>query len=88
MKREQCYETDERRRRGTPAEKAAKLALLYAISENADDPVITPAAVEWGWRVVEHLTNRMLYQATVYVHDNEFDGDFGNRPLGILGTGP
>ena len=55
------------------AEKAGKLALLYAISENADEPVITPAAVEWGWRVVEHLTNRMLYQATVYVHDNEFD---------------
>lgn len=55
------------------AEKSAKLALLYAISENADEPIITPAAVEWGWRVVEHLTKRMLYQATVYVHDNEFD---------------
>jgi len=55
------------------AEKTARLALLYAISENVYEPLITPKAVEWGWAVVEHLTKRMLYQASVYVHDNEFD---------------
>ena len=55
------------------AEKTAKLALLYAISENVHEPIITPPAIEWGWRIVDHLTRRMLYQASVYVHDNEFD---------------
>ena len=55
------------------AEKTSRLALLYAISENVCDPFITDSAVGWAWRVVEHLTKRMLYQASVYVHDNEFD---------------
>ncbi len=55
------------------AEKTSRLALLYAISENVRDPLVTERAVGWAWRVVEHLTKRMLYQASVYVHDNEFD---------------
>lgn len=55
------------------AEKTAKLALIYAISENPKDPLITKDALEWAWSVIEHLTRRMLYQASVYVHDNEFD---------------
>ena len=54
-------------------EKASKLALLYALSENPDAPLVDAAAVDWGWRVVEHLTKRMLFQASAYVHDNEFD---------------
>ena len=29
--------------------------------------------MDWGWRVVEHLTRRLLFQASIYVHDNEFD---------------
>ena len=55
------------------AEKTSKLALLYALSENPAEPIITDKAVEWGWRIVEHLTKRLLFQASVYVHDNEFD---------------
>ena len=55
------------------AEKTSRLALLYAISENVREPLITDNAVGWAWRLVEHLTKRMLYQASVYVHDNEFD---------------
>jgi len=55
------------------AEKTSRLALLYAISENVYEPLIRPQAVNWAWAVVEHLTRRMLYQASVYVHDNEFD---------------
>ena len=55
------------------AEKTSRLALLYAISENAREPLITNSAVGWAWSLVEHLTKRMLYQASVYVHDNEFD---------------
>ena len=73
------------------AEKTAKLALLYALSENPYDPLITDTAVDWGWRLVSHLTKRLLYQASVYVHDNEFDAlrqkalrylrDYGNGSL-------
>ena len=55
------------------AEKTSRLALLYAISENVREPLITDSAVGWAWSLVEHLTKRMLYQASVYVHDNEFD---------------
>ena len=55
------------------AEKASRLAILYAISENPCEPVIGERALDWAWRTVRHLTARMLYQASVYVHDNEFD---------------
>ena len=55
------------------AEKTSKLALLYALSEDPADPIISDVAVDWGWRVVEHLTRRLLFQASIYVHDNEFD---------------
>lgn len=55
------------------AEKTSKLALLYALSEDPAEPIISGKAVEWGWRIVEHLTKRLLFQASVYVHDNEFD---------------
>ena len=55
------------------AEKSSKLSLLHALSENPSEPLITDKAVDWGWRVVEHLTRRLLFQASVYVHDNEFD---------------
>jgi len=55
------------------AEKTMKLALLYAISVNPQDPIVTPEGVRWGWAVVEHLTRRMLYQSSLYVADNNFD---------------
>ncbi len=55
------------------AEKAARLALLYAISENVNEPVITPAALTWGWTLSDFATRKMLYNASVYVHNNEFD---------------
>ena len=55
------------------AEKASRLAILYAISENPCEPVIGVPALDWAWRTVRHLTMRMLYQASVFVHDNEFD---------------
>ena len=55
------------------AEKTSKLALLYALSENPAEPIITDTAVDWGWHMVNHLTRRLLFQASIYVHDNEFD---------------
>lgn len=55
------------------AEKALKLALLYAISENPENPVITTAGLEWGYKLASLITMRMLYMASIYVYDNAFD---------------
>ncbi|MCR5015479.1 MAG: DUF3987 domain-containing protein, partial [Ruminococcus sp.] len=55
------------------AEKVYRLALLWSISENYMEPIICKAAYDWAWKLVRHVTLRMLYQASVYVHDNEFD---------------
>ena len=55
------------------AEKAARLALLYAISENVNEPIISAAALNWGWTLSDFATRKMLYNASVYVHNNEFD---------------
>ncbi len=54
-------------------EKARRLALVRACSESYQAPVITRAAVEWAWAIVEHQTRQMLFQAGCYVAKNEFD---------------
>jgi hypothetical protein len=66
-------------------EKVRKLALLYACSENHHDPRISAAGVDWGWRIVEHQTRRMLFMADLYVADSEFEADC-KRFIEVLGN--
>ena len=54
-------------------EKVSKLSLLYAVSANPSDPVITEEAVHWAWALVEHATRRMLYMADDYTSDGVYD---------------
>lgn len=53
-------------------EKARKLALLYALSENPEEPVLTKEAIQWGWEFACYQTKRQLYMAESYVADNPF----------------
>jgi len=55
-------------------ENATKMALLYACSENHEDPVIALPAVEWATTFAMHQTRRQLYLAATYVAMSEFDG--------------
>jgi hypothetical protein len=55
------------------AEKASRLALLYACSAAPREPVITPEALRWACAMAEHQTRRMLYMAGLHVHESEFD---------------
>jgi len=52
-----------------------KLALLYACSENHQEPRISLAAVEWAQKFVMHQTKRMLFMAASHVADNPFEGE-------------
>jgi len=54
-------------------ENAKKLALLYACSQNREDPVIALPAVEWATEFAMHQTRRQLYLAATYVATSEFD---------------
>ena len=54
-------------------EKAKKLALLYAISENPDAPVMTPDAVRWATAFATHVTKKMLYEAQFNLAEGNFD---------------
>lgn len=54
-------------------EKTMKAALVYALSQSVESPVITVEAVEWAHRLVFHATRRMLFQSGLYVYDTEFD---------------
>jgi len=56
-------------------ENAKKLALLYACSENHEDPVIGLPAVEWAAAFAMHQTRRQLYLAQVYVAENPFHAE-------------
>ena len=57
---------------GRVSEQIRKLALLYAISENHIDPVITKAGATWATSFMLHQTRRMLFMADSHVADNEF----------------
>jgi len=54
-------------------EKARRLALVYACSENHEDPVVGEAAARWAWEFVDHQTRRMLFMSGGHVSENEFD---------------
>jgi hypothetical protein len=58
---------------GRVSENARKLALLYAISEDPRAPEIGAEAVRWATGLVLHQTRRMLYMASGYAAEGEFD---------------
>ena len=58
---------------GRVCEHTRKLALLYAVSENHESPVIGADAVRWALEFMDHQTRRMLFMASQYVSKNEFD---------------
>ena len=64
-------------------EKATKLAMLYALSLNPLAPEMTGEAIDWGAKVVTHLTKRMLYMAQFYVAEGKFDR-LKKRAMGLL----
>ena len=53
-------------------EKARRLALIYACSENHRSPRITEAAVNWANSFVSHLTRRMLFQTRYHAQEGKF----------------
>ncbi|HQG07078.1 MAG TPA: DUF3987 domain-containing protein [Anaerohalosphaeraceae bacterium] len=57
------------------AENARKLALLYACSENHQQPVITEAAAQWAIDFVNHQVRRQLFMAGIYAAENKFHAD-------------
>jgi hypothetical protein len=56
-------------------ENAKKLALLYACSENHEDPAISLPAVEWAQAFAMHQTRRQLFLASSYVAENPFHAE-------------
>ncbi len=56
-------------------EKARRLALVYACSENHQNPIITADAANWASHFVDHQTRRMLYMAVGHVAENEFHAE-------------
>ena len=53
-------------------EKARRLALIYACSENPRHPRITEEAVNWANNFVSHLTRRMLFQTRYHAQAGKF----------------
>jgi len=60
---------------GRVSEHIRKLALIYAVSENHQQPQISLAAVQWASRFVMHQTRRMLFMANQYVAENPFHAE-------------
>jgi hypothetical protein len=54
-------------------EKARKLALIYACSENHKSPAVDADAVEWACELSAYLTKRMIYLAHKWVAESPFD---------------
>ena len=64
-------------------EKIAKLALVRAISENPERPVVTAEGVNWASKFVMHVTKAMLHEAQFHVAEGKFDA-LVKRFLGLL----
>jgi len=57
---------------GRVNEHTRKLALIYAVSENHLNPMISKSAADWASQLVMHQTRRMLFMSQTYVADNPF----------------
>lgn len=66
-------------------EKARKLALVYAASENHLQMRIGEPGVRWACRFVDYQTRRMLFMAGQHVAEGEFDARC-KRMLEVLGN--
>ena len=64
-------------------EKISKLALIYAISENPNDPGITRAAVEWAIGFAVHVVGWMLYEAQFHLAEGGF-GRLKERAMALM----
>ena len=58
---------------GRANENARKLAMLYACSENHENPQISISAARWAMAFIDHQVRRMLYMAGQYASNGEFD---------------
>ena len=56
-------------------EKARRLALVYACSENHSNPVIDGPAARWAQAFVTHQTRRMLFMAGEHVSESDFEAN-------------
>lgn len=56
-------------------ENAQKLALIYACSENHENPVVALPAVQWATAFAMHQTRRQLFLAASYVAENPFHAE-------------
>jgi hypothetical protein len=69
-------------------EKANKLALLYACSENAETPIVTDAAAFWATELVTHLTRQLAFQAARRVSENRIERNVKRLGRLIEDSGP
>ena len=57
------------------AQKARRLALIYACSADYENLRITAEAVRWATQFVGHQTRRMLFMASAHVAENPFHAE-------------
>jgi hypothetical protein len=60
---------------GRVPEQIRKLALLYAVSESHESPLIDVAAAHWATDFILHQTRRMLFMAHNHVAENPFHAE-------------
>ena len=65
------------------SEKIAKLAMIYAISESPENPLISTDAITWATKFVTHITKAMLFEAQFHVAEGKFDA-LVKRFIGLL----
>ena len=54
-------------------EKVYKLSMIYAISENPSNPLITVSGVTWAFKFAEYATKLLLFRAGQYCYESETD---------------
>jgi len=58
---------------GRAVEQARQLALIYAASENPENPVVDENAARWASELIVYVTRRKYYLSTKFVADEDFD---------------
>ena len=59
--------------------------MLYAISEDPENPKVSIAGVDWAYAFADHQTRRMLYMADQFVYESQYD-EAAKKLLRIIGS--
>lgn len=69
------------------AENAIKMAMVKAVSENPEHPMLSVSDMEWGWAISERSVREFIEQAAGNISENEYEAKAKAVQAAVVASG-